>query len=150
MSKIVKTLFGDNGKGAAKAQGHQNEQDRQFIQQQTQQAQALLQQMYPVMQQNTMQYGQQALDTMRGALPQMAGVRQQGTQNAIAAILGGQGTQIQPNFDFLPQELPQFQMGGQTQQQPQSFANPQPTSGMDLQALTRQILGGRYIPTRGR
>lgn len=103
MSKIVKTLFGDNGKGAAKAQGQQNEQDRQFIQQQTQQAQALLQQMYPVMQQNTMQYGQQALDTMRGALPQMAGVRQQGTQNAIAAILGGQGTQIQPNFDFLPQ-----------------------------------------------
>ena len=149
MSSLVKTLFGDGGKGAAKAQGKQNEQERQFIQQQTHQAQGLLQQMYPAMQQNTMQYGQQALDTMRGALPQMAGVRQQGTQNAIAAILGGQGTQIQPNFDFLPKQLPQLQMGGQPQQQPQSFANPQATAGIN-EALSRdyygriaQMLGGR-------
>ena len=138
--KLVTTLFGDSGKGAAKAQGKQNEQERQFIQQQTQQAQALLQQMYPAMQQNTMQYGQQALDTMRGALPQMAGIRQQGTQNAIAAILGGQGTQIQPNFDFLPQQLPQFQMGGQPQPQPPSFANPQATAGM-VEAQSRQYYG---------
>lgn len=139
MTKLVDTLFGDKGKAASKQQTKQNEQERQFIMQQTQKAQDLLQQMYPAMQQNTMLGGQQSLDIARGALPQMAGIRQQGTQNAIAAILGGQGTPIQPNFDFLPKQLPQFQAGGQ-QQQPQGFANPQATAGMD-EAQSRQYYG---------
>ena len=137
MTKLVDTLFGDKGKAAAKQQAKQNQQERQFILQQTQQAQNLLQQMYPTMQQNTMLGGQQALDIARGALPQMANVRQQGTQNAIAAILGGQGTQLQPNFNFLPQQLPQYQ----TYQQPQ--AQPVPTNNQQqtIEAIIRQQLG---------
>ena len=85
--------------------------------------------------------GQQALDIARGALPQMANVRQQGTQNAIAAILGGQGTQLQPNFNFLPQQLPQYQ----TYQQPQ--AQPVPTNNQQqtIEAILRQQLGKSQI-----
>lgn len=139
MTKLVDTLFGDKGKGAAKQQAKQNEQERQFILQQTQQAQNLLQQMYPTMQQNTMLGGQQALDIARGALPQMANVRQQGTQNAIAAILGGQGTQLQPNFNFLPQQLPQYQ----TYQQPQ--AQPANNQQQTIEAILRQQLGKSQI-----
>ena len=141
MGALVNTLFGDGGKAASKQQAKQNQQERQFILQQTQQAQNLLQQMYPTMQQNTMLGGQQALDIARGALPQMANVRQQGTQNAIAAILGGQGTQLQPNFNFLPQQLPQYQ----TYQQPQ--AQPVPTNNQQqtIEAIIRQQLGKSQI-----
>lgn len=141
MGRLVDTLFGDGGKAASKQQAKQNQQERQFILQQTQQAQNLLQQMYPTMQQNSMIGGQQALDIARGALPQMANVRQQGTQNAIAAILGGQGTQLQPNFNFLPQQLPQYQ----TYQQPQ--AQPVPTNNQQqtIEAIIRQQLGKSQI-----
>jgi len=147
MTKLVSTLFGDNGKAASKQQTKQNEQERAFILGQTQKAQDLLQGMYPTMQQNAMLGGQAAYTTLRNALPQQAQLRQQGTQNAIAAILGGQGQQLQPNFDFMPQNLPQFQ----TYQQPQApyQMNPQATEGMneaqsrDYYGKIAQMLGGR-------
>lgn len=142
MGKLVDTLFGDGGKGAAKAQGKQNAQERQFILQQTQRAQDQLQQMYPIMQQNTMLGGQQALNTMRGALPQMSQIRQQGTQNAIAALLGGQGVQSRPNFDFLPQNLPQYQLLQQPPQpQPQNIS--QALSDTLGQQLSKSRIMGR-------
>lgn len=147
MTKLVDTLFGDKGKAAAKQQTKQNEQERQFIMQQTQQAQNLLQQMYPTMQQNSMLGGQAALTTMRNALPQAAQVRQQGTQNSIAAILGGQGQQIQPSFNFIPQELPQYQTYSQPQQQA-AQPNIAPQVANSTQALLQQMLGGRYIGGR--
>ena len=149
MTKLVDTLFGDKGKGAAKQQAKQNEQDRAFILGQTQKAQDLLQSMYPTMQQNAMLGGQAALTTMRNAMPQASQVRQQGTQNAIAAILGGQGQQLRPNFDFIPQNLPQFQTYQQQQAPYQSQMNPQATEGMneaqsrDYYGRIAQMLGGR-------
>ena len=153
MSKLVDTLFGDKGKTAAKQTAKQNEQERAFILGQTQQAQNLLQSMYPQMQQNTMLGGQAALTTMRNAAPQQAYARQQGTQNAIAALLGGQGTQIKPNFDFIPQQLPNYQ----TYQNPNQAMGPQqmqqagqPQAANSTQAIMQQLLGGRYYAQGGK
>lgn len=142
MTKLVDTLFGDKGKAAAKQQTQQNAQEREFILGQTQKAQDLLQSMYPTMQQNSMLGGQAALTTMRNALPQAANVRQQGTQNAIAALLGGQGKQIQPNFNFIPQDIPQYQTLSQQAQPQQSYA---PQVANSTQAILQQMLGGRYM-----
>lgn len=141
MGSLIDTLFGDKGKGAAKQQTKQNEQERQFIMQQTQQAQNLLQQMYPTMQQNSMLGGQAALTTMRNSLPQAAQARQQGTQNSIAAILGGQGRQIQPNFGFIPQQIPNYQaysapINNQQQFQRQNWQAPNNLSEADSRALS--------------
>lgn len=149
MSKLVDTLFGDKGKGAAKQQAQQNAQERAFILGQTQKAQDLLQGMYPTMQQNAMLGGQAALTTMRNALPQASNVRQQGTQNAIAALLGGQGAQIQPNFNFIPQNLPQYQ----TYQNPQAIQpqQVQPVASNNLtEAIMRQMQGGRFSVMGGK
>ena len=141
-------------KDAAKAQAHQNASDRQF------QARNDVTNMYPQMQQNAMLSGQAALTTMNNAFPQQTYARQQGTQNAIAALLGGQGKQIQPNFNFMPKQLPNYQMYqspsqvvGPTQISPQqAFISQMPaqiTAGMD-EAQSRdyygriaQMLGGK-------
>jgi hypothetical protein len=150
MTKLVDTLFGDKGKGAAKQQSQQNAQERNFILGQTQKAQDLLQGMYPTMQQNSMLGSQAALTTMRNALPQTSNVRQQGTQNAIAALLGGQGSQIRPNFNFIPQDLPQYQ----TYQNPQAMQQPQQmqqVAGNNLtDAIMRQMQGGRFSVMGGK
>jgi len=82
--------------------------------------------MYPQMQQNAMLGGQAALTTLNNAFPQQTYARQQGTQNAIAALLGGQGTQIKPNFDYMPKQLPNYQL----------YQNP---NQMGPQQMTQQI-----------
>lgn len=137
MGAIRDTLFGDGGKAAAKQQSKQNAQEREFIMQQTQKAQDLLQSMYPTMQQNTMLGGQSALTTMRNAMPQATYQRQQGTQNAIAALLGGQGAQIQSNQNYIPQNLPNYQL--LSQQVPQQTVNQSAQTGAN-NAMMQQIL----------
>lgn len=137
MGAIRDTLFGDQGKAAAKQQSKQNAQEREFIMQQTQKAQDLLQSMYPTMQQNTMLGGQAALTTMRNAMPQATYQRQQGTQNAIAALLGGQGAQIQSNQNYIPQNLPNYQL--LSQQVPQQTVNQSAKTGAN-NAMMQQIL----------
>lgn len=141
-------------KDAAKAQAQQNTGDRQFQVEMANQARNDVTAMYPQMQQNTMLGGQAALTTMNNAFPQQTYARQQGTQNAIAAILGGQGTQIKPNFDFMPKQLPNYQMYQNPSQigPQQTFMSQMPaqiTSGMD-EAQSRdyygriaQMLGGK-------
>lgn len=137
-------------KDATKAQAKQNTEDRQFQVEMANQARNDVTSMYPQMQQNAMLGGQAALTTFNNAFPQQTYARQQGTQNAIAALLGGQGTQIKPNFDFMPKQLPNYQlyqnpnqvMGPQqTQQQPNSQAT---------NAILQQLLGGsRYDMAAG-
>lgn len=133
-------------KDAAKSQQQQNTQDRQFQVEMANQARNDVTAMYPQMQQNTMLGGQAALTTMRNAMPQQTYARQQGTQNAIAALLGGQGKQIQPNFDFMPQQLPNYQTYKAPVQTvgPQQSWTPPPNnlSGLRASRLVNQILGG--------
>lgn len=147
-------------KDAVKAQTNQNASDRQFQVEMANQARNDVTSMYPQMQQNAMLSGQAALTTMNNAFPQQTYARQQGTQNAIAALLGGQGKQIQPNFNFMPKQLPNYQMYqspsqvvGPTQISPQqAFISQMPaqiTAGMD-EAQSRdyygriaQMLGGK-------
>lgn len=108
MSKVRDTLFGDQGKGAAKAQSQQNAQERQFIQQQTELARKDLNRLYPQMQQNTMSASNAALNVLRGAVPAQVNVANQGASNAMAAILGGQITPINADLSFLQQQMPQM------------------------------------------
>ena len=96
-------------KDATKAQSGQNEAERQFILQQTGQARDDASQIYGGQAQNTMMGGQAALDILRGALPQQAGLFNQGQNNAMSAILGGEITPFaQPDFSFIPQAIPQY------------------------------------------
>lgn len=134
-------------KNAAKAQANQNASDRQFQVEMANQARNDVTSMYPQMQQNAMLGGQAALTTFNNAMPQQTYARQQGTQNAIAALLGGQGTQIRPNFDFMPQQLPNYQTYKAPVQSvgpQQSWQQPPPNnlSEADSRALYNQMLGG--------
>jgi hypothetical protein len=99
----------DASKDASKAQAGQNQQERDFILQQTGQARDDVNRIYGTQAQNSMLGGQTALDILRGSLPQQAGLFNQGQNNAMSAILGGQITPFaQPDFSFLPQSLPQY------------------------------------------
>lgn len=99
----------DASKDASKAQAGQNQQERDFILQQTGQARDDVNRIYSGQAQNSMMGGQAALDILRGALPQQAGLFNQGQNNAMSAILGGQLTPFaQPDFGFIPQALPQY------------------------------------------
>lgn len=140
-------------KDAAKAQGGQNEAERQFILQQTNQARGDIGQIYNNQANNAMLGGQAALDIMRGALPQQAGFFNQGQNNAMSAILGGEITPFaQPDFSFIPQSLPQYQSAQQLSQTPQQQQIQQLLSGTgnfsnDLQALGEKtgFGGGQFI-----
>lgn len=110
MSKVRDTLFGDQGKGAAKAQEKQNAEARDFILQQTNQARGDINDIFNAQAQNSMMGGQTAADILRGSMPQQAAMFNQGQNNAMAAILGGQITPFQqPDFSFLNQAVPQYQ-----------------------------------------
>jgi len=101
MSKVRDTLFGDQGKGAAKAQAQQNAQARDFILEQTGQARNDIGNIFNAQAKNAMTGGQTAFDILSGALPQQAALFNQGQNNAMAAILGGQITPFsQPDFSF--------------------------------------------------
>ena len=109
MSKVRDTLFGDQGKGAAKSQSQQNAQEREFIQQQTGQARDDVNRIYGTQADNSMMGGQAALDILRGAIPQQSGFFNQGQNNAMAAILGGELTPFaQPDYSFIQQSIPQY------------------------------------------
>jgi hypothetical protein len=100
----------DASKDASKAQAGQNAEERDFILQQTSQARDDANQIFGMQAQNSRMGGQAALDILRGSLPQQAGLFNQGQNNAMAAILGGQVTPFQqPDFGFIPQSLPQYQ-----------------------------------------
>lgn len=100
----------DAAKDATKSQRNQNEAERQFILQQTGQARDDVNRIYSGQAQNSMMGGQAALDILRGALPQQAGYFNQGQNNAMSAILGGELTPFaQPDFSFIPQSVPQYQ-----------------------------------------
>ena len=99
----------DAAKATAKSQRDQNQQERDFILQQTNQAKDDVNRIYGGQAQNSMMGGQEALDILSGALPQQAGLFNQGQNNAMSAILGGQITPFaQPDFSFLPKSLPQY------------------------------------------
>lgn len=133
-----------SAKDATKAQQQQNTQDRQFQVEMANQARNDVTSMYPQMQQNAMLGGQAALTTFNNAMPQQTYARQQGTQNAIAALLGGQGTQIKPNFDFMPKQLPNYQLyQNPSQMGPQQTQQPQAANS--IQSIMQQLLGGRYV-----
>lgn len=135
-----------SSKDASKSQSSQNAADRQFQIDMANQARGDIQGMYPQMQQNTMLGGQAALTTMRNAIPQQSQVRQQGTQNAIAALLGGQGAQIKPNFDFLPQDMPQYQAYQQQLALPQSQMDiAQQLAGGAGNSTTNKLLLNGYV-----
>jgi hypothetical protein len=96
-------------KEASKAQAGQNAEERDFILQQTSQARDDVNRLYGMQADNSMMGGQAALDILRGSLPQQAGLFNQGQNNAMSAILGGQVTPFQqPDFGFIPQTLPQY------------------------------------------
>ena len=112
----------DAAKDAGKRQSAQNAQERDFILQQTGQARDDVNRIYGTQAQNSMLGGQAALDILRGSLPQQAGLFNQGQNNAMSAILGGQITPFaQPDFSFLPQSLPNY---GSYQQVMPSNATP--------------------------
>ena len=99
----------DAAKNASRSQRDQNQQERDFILQQTGQARDDVNRIYDAQAQNTMMGGQSAFNILSGALPQQAGLFNQGQNNAMSAILGGQITPFaQPDFGFLPQQLPQY------------------------------------------
>ena len=137
MSKVRDTLFGDQGKGAAKAQGKQNEIARDFILQQTNQARGDVNDIFNAQAQNSMMSGQAAADILRGSLPQQAGLFNQGQNNALSAILGGQITPFQqPDFSFLQQAMPQYQ----------TFTPNQPASPVKVdQNAINQAIGKRFM-----
>lgn len=136
MSKVRDTLFGDQGKGAAKAQEKQNAESRDFILQQTNQARGDINDIFNAQAQNSMMGGQAALDILRGSMPQQAAMFNQGQNNAMAAILGGQITPFQqPDFSFLNQSIPQYQSF--TPSQPQAPQAPQTQNQMSQIARLR-------------
>ncbi len=136
-------------KDAAKTQAQQNASDRQFQVEMANQARNDVTSMYPQMQQNAMLGGQAALTTMNNAFPQQTYARQQGTQNAIAALLGGQGAQIKPNFDFMPKQLPNYQLYQNPNQMGPQQTRQQPNN-QATNALIQQLLGGsRYANAAG-
>jgi hypothetical protein len=101
-------------KEASKAQAGQNAEERDFILQQTSQARDDVNRLYGMQADNSMMGGQAALDILRGSLPQQAGLFNQGQNNAMSAILGGQVTPFQqPDFGFIPQTLPQYKSSQQ-------------------------------------
>lgn len=139
-------------KDAANSQANQNASDRQFQVDMANQARTDVTGMYPQMQQNAMLGGQAALSTMRNAMPQQTYARQQGTQNAIAALLGGQGKQIQPNFDFMPQQLPNYQTyqnSGAVGQQQDIYSQAAQAQSAQAQSgdnsLANKLLLGGYV-----
>lgn len=136
-----------SSKDASKSQANQNASDRQFQVDMANQARTDVTGMYPQMQQNAMLGGQAALTTINNAFPQQTYARQQGTQNAIAALLGGQGTQIKPNFDFMPQQMPNYQtyqtVGAMGPQQDIYSQSAQSQSGDN--SLTNRLLLGGYV-----
>lgn len=96
------------GKDASNAQASQNAADRDFMLQQSARARDDVTGLYPQMQENTMLGGQAALDVLRNSYGQQVGLRQAGTQNAIAALMGGQTAPMTADLSFLPQRLPQY------------------------------------------
>lgn len=99
----------DTAKQAGKNQAGQNAAEREFILQQTGQARDDVNRIYGMQADNSMMGGQAALDILRGALPQQAGFFNQGQNNAMAAILGGELTPFaQPDYSFIQQTVPQY------------------------------------------
>ena len=99
----------DAAKSAGKNQASQNAAEREFILQQTGQARDDVNRIYGMQADNSMMGGQAALDILRGSLPQQAGFFNQGQNNAMAAILGGELTQFaQPDYSFIQQTVPQY------------------------------------------
>lgn len=99
----------DTAKEAGKNQAGQNAAEREFILQQTGQARDDVNRIYGMQADNSMMGGQAALDILRGALPQQAGFFNQGQNNAMAAILGGELTPFaQPDYSFIQQTVPQY------------------------------------------
>jgi hypothetical protein len=122
-------LFGDQGEGAARAQGAENAASRAFIERMSDEAKAAALHLFQGGQQARQRGSQSALDVLGGALPQQLQAFQQGNVGAQEALLGGQtdfrntimglpqGPQFQPrtidiNTGFLPSSLPIQQSGG--------------------------------------
>ena len=140
MSKITDTLFGDQGKGASKAQSRENEANREFIARQAEQARGDIIPLFGAAQGSREAGAQAVMDIFGQSVPQQAGLFQQGnvgaqqvlgqgSQQFQNAILGQpidrsfmQPQQFQTDFSFLNNPLPQFQTAqqvlGQPQQQP--------------------------------
>jgi hypothetical protein len=83
------TLFGDQGKGAAKSQAAQNAADRAFLAERVAEARGDILPAFGRAQTARTAGAQQALDVFRGALPQQLFALQQSNIGAQRALLGG-------------------------------------------------------------
>ena len=159
MSKITDTLFGDSGKGAAKSQSKENIANREFIARQAEQARGDILPLFGAAQGNRQLGAQAALDIFGQALPQQASLFTQGNvgaQNVLGqgsqqfqnAILGlpvdrsfQQPQQLQADFSFLNQPLPQFQTSQQALAPPQQ-------QGLGISPELQQLLAQSGLNNR--
>ena len=107
-SGITDTLFGDGGEGAAEAQSQQNAADRKFIAEQADVARTQAMPLMAASERNKLLGQQAAINALSAAAPQQIGAFEQGGNNAMAAILGGQINPIQYSTDHLNVQLPDF------------------------------------------
>lgn len=99
---------------AARAQSAQNDAEREFILQQTNQARDMAGKIYDTQASNAMLGGRAALDVLRGAYGSQAGIYDQSANNAMAAILGGQINPYTIDQSYLNVQMPNYQTAGVT------------------------------------
>ena len=113
-SSISDTLFGDQGEGAAEAQGEQNLADRQFIAQQTSKAREQAIPLFVGAQKSQRLGSQQALDALRGGFRSQLGAFQQGNVGAQETIEAAGATKELTDLDkSLADLISQFDSGAE-------------------------------------
>lgn len=150
-SGISDTLFGDGGKGAARAQGSENAASRAFIAEGTERARGDIQPLFAASQQARQAGSQSALDVLGGALPAQLQAFQGGNVGAQQALLGGQ-----PNFQNailgLPQQQQQqaFQVPVDLSFIPQALPEVQSSESIQLQQLENELVNAEDILARNK
>ena len=163
MSKVTDAFFGGAERKAGKKMSEAARRGQDFIREGVEQARGDIMPLFESAQQNRMLGGQAALDIFGGAVPEQArmfglgnvGAQQvlgQGAQQYQNAILGNpvnysfaRPQQLEPDFSFMPTQLPQFQTSQQALAPPQQGLGISP----ELQQLLAQSgsnnrFGGGY------
>lgn len=151
LSGISDTLFGDQGKGASRAQSAENRASRAFIAEGTERARGDVQPLFAAAQQARQAGSGSALDVLGGALPAQLQAFQGGNVGAQQALLGGQ-----PNFQNailgLPQQQQQqaFQVPVDLGFIPQGLPEVQSAESVQLQQLENELVNAQDILARNR